>query len=133
MPSLPLDQALESIPQLLGVENFVKDERDGHVIALDERIVLEEVEWYYPVAGEGLHGGLSPEEHDHDFLFFYFVRVGSFGCFVLLMTVFFVAWTIISQGSGQDGTWPLLDGVNCQSGTSESTWIFLSFCLDSLD
>lgn len=53
------------MPQLLGVEDFVKDKRHGHVVALHELAVFEEVEGHYAVSRHALHGGLAPKKCIH--------------------------------------------------------------------
>lgn len=65
LPPILLDQILEGRPQPFRVKHRVEHKRHGHVVALDQRAVLEEMQRKHPVSWDGLCRGLTPEEEIH--------------------------------------------------------------------
>lgn len=65
LPPFSLDKTLEGLPELFWVEHFVKDKRHGHIVALDQKTVLEEVERQDPIGRYRVMHGRAPKEFIH--------------------------------------------------------------------
>ena len=61
LPSVALDQGLEGEAQLVGIEDVIEDEGDGHVVALDQQAVFKKMQRQDPVGGHQLNL-LSPSK-----------------------------------------------------------------------
>ena len=63
LPPFPLHKPLERSMKLLRVQDPIKHDGHSHVISLDQRAVLEEVDRSYPIARDELHGWGGSEPH----------------------------------------------------------------------
>ncbi len=73
LPTVPSDQALERLAQLLRVQHVVEDQRHGHVVPLHQQAILEEVERHHLVGRLPARcRWLTPEQLVHLCFFLFF-------------------------------------------------------------